>query len=82
MDVIRFVYTSVHLSAIQSVLGSVSQSTNPSVKTSIICTILFEFYEYSDHFIVQYISSSHLTQAKSSVKSSSVLFEQTSQKIK
>ena len=61
---------------------STNQPVSESSRTLIICTILVELYEYSDQFFGRYISSFHLIQAKSSVNISSVLFEQTSQKMK
>ena len=64
MDVIRFVYASVHQTVSHSVSPSFSQSVGESsvslsVRTSIMCTILFEFDDYTDHFINREISSHH-----------------------
>ena len=83
MDVVHF----VHLSVYQSVSQSISNSDRPSITILIICTILFEFCEYTDHSIGQYISSPYLTShhliwTKSSLNTSSKLYQQTSLKMK
>ena len=39
-------------------------SISPLARISIICTILFEFFDYTDHSICRHISSSHLNQSR------------------
>ena len=60
----------------------ISLSVSPLARISLICTILFEFFDDADHSIGRYISSPHLIQTKSPVMTSSLLFKQNIHKIK